>query len=187
MKYLSCIRVWMMVLLASRSLGAVNVYGNESVDLYGFLDPKTTLIIGRTAAASSFDLTDSSVAPKDQIVGLQIGAWTLMTNALVNVKVTTKPMVKSSDSQSAISYQIGIQYPTHAESPSSTKIAYINNTGSDADWNLGSGGVYTLGSTDRIMTYTDNPIYFRLYQKDASSYGSGYYTGSILFTLTNGE
>ena len=176
------------LLLSCTAAHAYDVKPYGSLDLLGYLDHKTTLEIDETGASKEFNLDSADIAPKTtNVAGREIGRWSLFTNTTVTLSVSTTPMTNPVNMET-VSYQIAIQYPAKADSTDidDTALAYISNTGgSDATWETEEGGAIRLGSSERVMAYMNNPIYFRLYDKVADEYGAGHYTGSVVFTLVD--
>ncbi len=176
----------LLMLLILSSAFAVTYYGTDSLHLRGTIDYTISLVTEAADTAVNIDLSSSSVAPNDGVFGVLIGTWLISINS--NGPNSAKLKVSISDftcGDTALPYQIGIQYPYLSGSSIQTGSCFVTNTGSGTvAWNpTGSvDGLYSLPVNPSGMISTDPMnIYFRLHENPSVE---GIYRGVVTFDLT---
>jgi len=176
----------LLLFLITFSAFAETYYGTDSLYIKGRIGYTISLVSEAAETAVNIDLSSSAVAPNDGVFGVLIGTWYVSTNT--DELHSAKLKVSISDfscGDTAVPYQIGIQYPYLSNASIQTNSCFITNTGNGTvAWNpTGSvDGLYTLpvGSSGTISTDPMN-IYFRLYENPSVE---GIYNGMLIFDLT---
>jgi len=168
------------------SANATTYYGSDSLYIEGTVEYTVSFVTEAVSGADAIDLSSSSVAKNDGVLGVKIGLWKVAVNSdgtpAVMLKVTASDFTCGS---TALPYQLGIEYPYGSGSSITKNTCFVTNEGNgDVAWNPtgASDGVYTLpvGSAGVVNT-NEMGIYFRLYDTPSTE---GVYNGMITFELT---
>ncbi len=175
-----------LILFTLFSANAVTYYGSDSLYIEGTVEYTVSFVTEAISGADNIDLSSSSVAKNDGVLGVQIGIWKVAVNSdgtpAVKLKVTASNFTCGS---TALPYQLGIEYPYKSGSTITKSTCFVTNEGSgDVYWNPtgATEGVYTLpvGSAGVVNT-NEMGLYFRLYDTPSTE---GVYNGMVTFELT---